>query len=357
MKYLGLVISFVIFFGTIINSNAQSENNYLKYYKEANSQFKRGNYQIAIDNYTIVKLYKNIPDDVDFKIQKAKRCQSALDSIPKLLKVGMYDAARLEIANLIQNNSYDNKAKYYNLKIKQILIRQNTNMIYISGKKLKSGEIIKDFFIMKHEVTVKQYCEFLNSELPSQEDILRWIDLNNNSQIIVENKHYIPKAKLDNYPVVNVSWYGAKAYALHYGYDLPLSWEWDLVAFSALKENHNLHEYSWLKSNSQNKLHPVAKQAPSTYGLYDLYGNAWEWTSDCYNNSGIYFGSCFNRKIIGGSFRTDFNRLEQFSSYQRNETMLETIGFRCVKRFDETVLSKRPSFKSENESYAKRSPR
>src|SRR5262249_5939654 len=60
-------------------------------------------------------------------------------------------------------------------------------------------------------------------------------------------------------------------------------------------------------------LAPIGKLKPNAFGLYDLAGNAWEWTEDCWKDS--YAGApgdgravdavgCKMRVIRGGSWRT-----------------------------------------------------
>lgn len=98
-----------------------------------------------------------------------------------------------------------------------------------------------------------------------------------------------------SFPVVYINWPNAKAYCEYYGKRLPTEAEWEKAArggsegkYSFGDEENRLGEYAWYWSNSGRQIHPVGRRKPNQYGLYDMHGNALEWTADWYAED--YYG-------------------------------------------------------------------
>ena len=66
------------------------------------------------------------------------------------------------------------------------------------------------------------------------------------------------------------------------GYRLLTTREWEYCAFAnnAFDFSGSNHhpDYCWSSHNSHFKLRPVGTKLPNTFDLYDMCGNAWEWT-------------------------------------------------------------------------------
>jgi formylglycine-generating enzyme required for sulfatase activity len=93
----------------------------------------------------------------------------------------------------------------------------------------------------------------------------------------------------ENHPVTYVSWYGATAFCNYYGYRLPTEWEWQAVA-----DYDGSYTYGCGTSinnsitNYYGSTHPDGTTAVGAFGAYgygmcDMTGNVWEWTSSIYS--------------------------------------------------------------------------
>jgi formylglycine-generating enzyme len=113
---------------------------------------------------------------------------------------------------------------------------------------------------------------------------------------------YGPKSNinvLDDHPVVHVSFADAIAYATWAGKDLPTEAEWEFAARGGLDGE----EFAWgnalmpegrhmantwqgnfpienLSTDGYERTSPVTAFPPNGYGVHDMIGNVWEWTSD-----------------------------------------------------------------------------
>jgi len=107
----------------------------------------------------------------------------------------------------------------------------------------------------------------------------------------------------DRDPVVCVSWKDAQAYvswlnrklsgtvssSANGTYRLPTEAEWEYAARAGTTtrfwwgdKDAVAADHAWFKHNSDGHSHPVGSKDANTFGLYDMVGNVWQWTEDCY---------------------------------------------------------------------------
>lgn len=122
-----------------------------------------------------------------------------------------------------------------------------------------------------------------------------------------------------NYPVTGVSWYEAAAYAAYAHKQLPTAFHWSVVA-----ETSRTQFIVPLSNFSGKSAVPVGSlPGYSTFGVYDLAGNAREW---CFNES----NSPEHRFILGGGWNDPTYAFNDSYTQAALDRSL-TNGFRCIK--------------------------
>jgi len=117
--------------------------------------------------------------------------------------------------------------------------------------------------------------------------------------------------KLMDHPVVHVAYEDAEAYAQWAGKELPTEAEWEFAARGGLEgaeyvwgdeltpggrhmANTFQGEFPWRNTLDDGFEYtaPVGSFPPNSYGLYDMAGNVWQWTSDWYQEHGKIDSPC-----------------------------------------------------------------
>ena len=127
----------------------------------------------------------------------------------------------------------------------------------------------------------------------------------------------------ENHPVTGVSWYEAAAYAAYAHKQLPTVFHWAAVADTWRSEF--LIPLSNFSGKSTSAVGSLANL--SAYGVYDLAGNAREWT---FNQS----GDADQRFILGGGW-SDPSYAFNDSFTQPALDRAESNGFRCIMQLTE----------------------
>ena len=185
----------------------------------------------------------------------------------------------------------------------------------------------------------------------------------------------------DDHPVVHVAYEDAEAFAAWAGKELPTEAEWEFAARGGLEGR----EFVWGDELTPGGKHlantwqgpfpwrnfaadgfersaPVGSYPANGYGLYDMAGNVWQWTTDWFaarhaadprkpccapqNPRGPAMEASFDprqpairipRKVVkGGSFLCAPSYCRRYRPAARHAQMVDTgmshIGFRCIRR-------------------------
>jgi formylglycine-generating enzyme len=185
---------------------------------------------------------------------------------------------------------------------------------------------------------------------------------------------------LEEHPVVHIAYRDAEAFAAWARKSLPTEAEWELAARGGLEGA----QYAWgneltpggqlmanywqgrfpyenLRLDGWEGTSPIGYFPPNGYGLHDMVGNVWEWTSDWYAERHVTpLKSCcvprnphggaevqsfdpflpairIPRKVIkGGSYLCAASYCQRYRPAARHPQPIDTstshVGFRCVSR-------------------------
>ena len=200
---------------------------------------------------------------------------------------------------------------------------------------------VKPFQIDKTPVTNAEFAQFVKANPKWQRGNVSTKQAESN--YLKQWDKNGPKAADANKPVTNVSWFAAHAYCAAQGKRLPTNDEWEFVGLaSELQANgsnepsYNRTILSWYENGSKG-LKNIRQNKPNFYGVYDMHGLIWEWTSD-FNSSQITSGTLKAAYFCGSgavnssdpSYYAAFLRYGIRTSLQPN-FVLHNMGFRCAK--------------------------
>jgi sulfatase modifying factor 1 len=176
-----------------------------------------------------------------------------------------------------------------------------------------------------------------------------------------------------DHPVVHVAYEDAEAYAAWAGKRLPTEAEWEFAARGGLDRavyawgdnftpgnqqmaNYWTGDFPWRRDIARpwRTTSPVGTFPVNGYGLSDMIGNVWEWTSDWFHVPSTIRQSCcmpaseensrdpgdpgwrFGRKVLkGGSHLCAESYCQRYRPAARHPQTIDTstshIGFRCAR--------------------------
>jgi serine/threonine-protein kinase len=148
------------------------------------------------------------------------------------------------------------------------------------------------YYLALYPVTNIQYAHFLSQIQPSKSDLEEWIRLDSDCFVRKAGSRYEANGDKNDHPVVQVSWYGANAYAKWAGLRLPSELEWEKGARGVDGRKYPWGNF-WYKSKCRNGMPrgyertcsvQSYSEGNSPWGLYQMSGNIWEWCEDWYDS-------------------------------------------------------------------------
>ena len=125
-------------------------------------------------------------------------------------------------------------------------------------------------------------------------------------------------------PVVFVSWEDAQTYCSWRGGKLPTEWQWEAAA-----QGDRLGGAYFRQPYDKGFPEDTGKFTANSNGLYDMMGNAYEWTLDWYESTG---GTGKNKVVRGGSWNSAGHFLRISDRVKKDpELRYSDVGFRCIK--------------------------
>lgn len=159
---------------------------------------------------------------------------------------------------------------------------------------------VSDFYMEITEVSYAQYLAFLNSLGPGShrngcfgQPCLETRNDSETSNVEFDSANYTVPSVINDFPVTNVTWYGARAYCEALGRRLPTEAEWERAA-----RGDNGFIYPWgnewdaTRASTRRPASGDPAKAPiaafpegvtAGTGLYNMAGNVAEWVSDWYD--------------------------------------------------------------------------
>lgn len=237
----------------------------------------------------------------------------------------LFLASLLIVAYLLKNNL---ATRHEPIPVQNIVRKDTTiseiDFVFVGQGPFHFGardsiiQVDYDYWIMKYEVTNRQYYDFLMSTLglgkgfiDNQKFYYRW----NHSEfypdtlifikildsaIYVHNDKLVLNQNLENHPVTQINWFGCVAFCLHHNFSLPSRYEWEKAARGLTGWYFPWgNEIDSTYANYYGSNHPYkGRTTPvgyfdgsiragfqtndnsSIYGAYDMLGNAYEYTAE-----------------------------------------------------------------------------
>lgn len=208
--------------------------------------------------------------------------------------------------------------------------------MYIVGLENNGPRKVPSFLMDKYEVTNKEFKAFMDAGGYTNKNFWTHTIYSNGKEISLDvalaqfadktgrpgpanwEAGTYPDGQ-ENFPVTGISWYEAAAYAVFAKKQLPTVFHWGVVA----ETSRTQFIVAFSNFNGKNTTAIGSNAGYSSFGIYDLAGNAREW---CYNEN----DKKGQRYILGGGWNDP--------TYAFNDSYLQPAmdrsisnGFRCIK--------------------------
>jgi len=217
--------------------------------------------------------------------------------------------------------------------------------LYGSGK---SGVKVVDFQLDIYPITNQQFLNFVKKHPKWKKSKVLRLFADKNYLRKWENDTIIGDAVNFKSAVTTISWYAAKAYCTSQNKRLPTMDEWEYAAMASEFEanaqrdsifNSQIIEGYELPKTYRNEVGSTYK---NYWGIYDMHGLVWEWTSDF--NSVLISGESrqdvdTERNLFCGSAAINASNLMDYAAFMRYafrgsinaNYAIQTLGFRCAR--------------------------
>ncbi|WP_427872817.1 formylglycine-generating enzyme family protein [Flavobacterium sp. MMS24-S5] len=206
--------------------------------------------------------------------------------------------------------------------------------------------IVKPFYIDIYPVTNSEFLEFVKKNPSYQKSKIKGIFADKSYLSYWTNDFHFGNANPKS-PVTSVSWFAAKKYCECQGKRLATMDEWEYVAMAntrkidaRTKKEFNEYILSWYEK-SRTYENEIGKTFKNYWGVYDMHGLVWEWTSDF--NSIFLSGESrkdksTDKNLFCGSASVNASDLMDYAAFMRYafrgslkaQYSTRNLGFRCA---------------------------
>ncbi len=279
-----------------------------------------------------------------------------------------FEPAYLNLQSVLSVTGNSKLRKYRKRCLEKLVHEEPVKMIAIPGGSFRMGDFenetlsnavplhevtLSDFSLSETTVTNHQFCEFLNAVGKHSEPLYEWINLSSPYCRIrrTDRGKYETVEPYSSFPVIEVSWYGAKRFCEWFGGRLPTEAEWEYAARNKGRKilfsqgnRPDRGKMNYLVDKSDNRWHsvfPVKSLPPGPLGLYEMSGNLLEWCQDYYDSEYYSESDSTNpqgperstlKSVRGGGWCFPFKHMKSYYRGSAKPTARNNfIGFRVAK--------------------------